>query len=234
MDDLYLRKTGLLDYDAPQIQELIRKRNWLELDDFHRIGAIYDFVQNEILLGYNRSDTLTAAEVLADGYGQCNTKATLLMALLRGAEIPCRLHGAEVCKIFQRELMMAITAALAPETIVHTWAEVYYRGKWMALEGVIADKRYLEAVRKRHPDTRGRFFGYAIAVSDFGKLDVEWRGTDTYVQREAVVTDLGIFDSPDSFFADHPQKWGKLVDFAYVHLGRKLMSKRVNAIRCEG
>lgn len=234
MEDIYLRKTRLLDYGAPQIQQLIRQRKWMELDPFHRIGAIYDYVQNEILLGYNRSDVLTAAEVLTDGYGQCNTKAILLMTLLRGVGIPCRLHGTEVSKHFQRELMMAITSALAPETVVHTWVEAYYQGGWVALEGVIADKKYLDAVKQRHPGAKGGFAGYAIAVPHFEKLNVDWQGTDTYVQREAVVKDFGVFDSPDSFFSEHPQKWGRLVDLAYVHLGRKLMNRKVDSIRRRG
>ncbi len=42
--------------------------------EYDRIGAAYDFVRNEILFGYNRTDAIPATEVLADGYGQCNTK----------------------------------------------------------------------------------------------------------------------------------------------------------------
>lgn len=93
MMDNYLKETRMLNYKAKSLEELVRSRNWKELDEFERIGAIYDYVRNEILFGYNRSDLLSAEEVLADGYGQCNTKATLLMALLRAVEIPCRLHG---------------------------------------------------------------------------------------------------------------------------------------------
>ena len=73
----------MINYRADSIQKLVKSRRWEELDEFDRIGAVYDFVRNEILFGYNRSDLLTAAEVLSDGYGQCNTKGTLLMALLR-------------------------------------------------------------------------------------------------------------------------------------------------------
>ena len=83
MENKYLKKTPMVNYDAAPIKDLIRSRGWETLDTFSRIGAIYDYVRNEILFGYNRSDTLTAEEVLADGYGQCNTKATLLMALRR-------------------------------------------------------------------------------------------------------------------------------------------------------
>ena len=37
-------------------------------------------------------------KVLADGYGQCNTKGTLFMALLRACNIPCRVHGFTIDK----------------------------------------------------------------------------------------------------------------------------------------
>lgn len=50
--------------------------------------AKYNFVRDEILFGYNADDTILASRVLAEGYGQCNTKGTLFMALLRGADIP--------------------------------------------------------------------------------------------------------------------------------------------------
>lgn len=43
----------------------------------------------------------SAEQLLIDGYGQCNTKATLLMALLRDVNIPCLIHGFEVSKDFQ-------------------------------------------------------------------------------------------------------------------------------------
>ena len=85
--------TPLLDYHHPALQTLIAKRGWMALDEYHCIGSIYDFVRNEILFGYNEDDTLPASRVLADGMGQCNTKTTLLMALLRATGIACRFHG---------------------------------------------------------------------------------------------------------------------------------------------
>ena len=102
MKDIYLIATRMLNYKADSIQKLVNARKWKKLDEYKRIGAVYDYVRNEILFGYNRSDLLTAEEVLMDGYGQCNTKGTLLMALLRAVGIPCRLHGSEVSKYFQK------------------------------------------------------------------------------------------------------------------------------------
>lgn len=83
MIDKYLKETCMLDYSNPEIQELIQKMKWKELDEFERIKAIYNFVRDDILFGYNEDDAICASKVLFDGYGQCNTKGTLFMALLR-------------------------------------------------------------------------------------------------------------------------------------------------------
>lgn len=87
--DRYLRETPLLDFSDRRIQELVRQRGWLDLNEFEQIKQIYDFVRNEILFGYNTGDKVRASKVLRDGYGQCNTKGILFMALLRAVGIPC-------------------------------------------------------------------------------------------------------------------------------------------------
>ncbi|MDE7394567.1 MAG: transglutaminase-like domain-containing protein [Clostridiales bacterium] len=117
----YLKDTPLLNFRAPEIVDLISAQKWNDLNEFDKIGAIYDYVQNRIPLGYNKRDNLTATQVLKDGYGQCNTKATLLMALLRAVGVPCRLHGTKVTKVFQSSLMPKLMAKLAPPLIVHSW-----------------------------------------------------------------------------------------------------------------
>lgn len=77
-----LAATPLLDVHHPNVETLVGRRGWRTLKAYVRIGAVYDFVHNQIAFGYNESDELPASRVLADGIGQCNTKSTLLMALL--------------------------------------------------------------------------------------------------------------------------------------------------------
>ena len=221
----------MLNYYAKEIQELIESRAWKSLSDFDKIEAVYKFVQNEIVLGFNKYDRLTATEVLHDGIGQCNTKATLLMTLLRALEIPVRLHGSRVTKEFQRSLMPKMMRKLAPPYIVHTWAEVYYNGAWVALEGVITDKRYIEALLNLYPAHRGKFFDYAVAVENFENLQIDWNGQDTFVQSLAVVEDLGVFASPDEFFSEYRQAYRGIKKFLYETVGRKIMTKRAAKIR---
>jgi hypothetical protein len=42
---------------------------------------------------------------------------------------------------------------------------------------------------------------------------VEWRGQDTFIQKDGIVDDFGTFDDPDAFYARHggnlsgPKRW---------------------------
>lgn len=230
----FLKDTVMLNYHAQEIVDLIDAHKWADLNQFDKIGAIYDYVQNDIVLGYNKYDNLTATQVLKDRYGQCNTKATLLMALLRAVGIPCRLHGSKVTKVFQRSLMPKVMAKLAPPLIVHTWAEVFYNDEWLSLEGVITDKAYIAGLQKMFPSHSGKFFDYAVAVQDFGNLQIDWKSENTTVQQQALVEDLGVFDSPDDFYAEHKQEYRGLKKFAYENIGRNIMTKKVAKIRRSG
>ena len=114
---------------------------------------------------------------------------------------------------------------------MHTWVEVLYNDKWIALEGVITDEAYLKSVKEKYSNISGSFARYAISVPELKNLDLNWKGSDTFVQNESVVKDYGVFDDPDSFFEKHPQTWSKTKNFAYVHFGRKLMNRNVAKIR---
>lgn len=231
MDNQFLEPTKKLNYQSQRLQELIKNKKWNGLDEYEKIESVYDFVQNEILFGYNREDTLTAEQVLIDGYGQCNTKATLLMALLRGVGMPCRLHGFEVSKEFQRGATTGLISFFAPDYFIHTWAEVYYNNQWLALEGVITDKRYFNVIKKKYKHKTGEFRRFAIATKDLSSHTIDWNGEATYVQNAAIVTDLGIWNNPDEFFLKYAQDFSKLKHFMYVHLGRKIMNHNVKRMR---
>ena len=56
----------LLDYQHPAIQRLIAQRGWMQPIEHERIGAVYNFVRDDIAFGYNASDDLPASTVLAD------------------------------------------------------------------------------------------------------------------------------------------------------------------------
>ena len=144
-----LEPTPLLDFRAKTIARLIDARGGRQLSEHDRIGAAYDFVRNEILFGYNRADDIPASEVLANGYGQCNTKGTVLMALLRGLGLPCRLHGFTIRKAVQRGVVPEAIYPIAPEEILHSWVEVWTQGQCIEFEGFILDNGFPAAAGAR-------------------------------------------------------------------------------------
>ena len=231
MDELVTRPTRLLDYGHPSIQALLRAHGWTTGDGNARIAAIYTFVRDEIPFGYNASDDLPASAVLADGYGQCNTKTTLLMALLRAAGIPTRFHGATIHKRLQRGVVRGLFYRLAPVSIVHSWAEVRFDGRWVALEGVILDQAYLDGLRTRFPERTGAFLGYGVGTDNLADPPVVWCGTDTAIQATGINADHGTFDDPDAFYRRHGANLSGLRAVLYRQWVRHAMNRRVRTFR---
>lgn len=231
MEDRYLKRTALLDFDDPRIIGLVESRGWTRLPEQDRIGAVYNFVRDEIPFSYNTSDDLPASAVLADGYGQCNTKTTLLMALLRATGIGCRLHGATIDKTLQHGVMVAPMYWFAPRSIIHTWTEVAVGGRWVALEGVIVDTGFLQGVRVKTGQSSGPLLGYGIGTEDLGDPPVDWDGTDTFIQATGINNDLGVFDDPEDFYRRHGVNARGVKGWLYRNIMRKAMNKRVNSIR---
>ena len=222
--------TELLDFKSPQIQQLIVERRWQALPEFERIGAIYDFVRNEIKFGYNQSDSLPASQVLADGFGQCNTKGILLMALLRANQFACRFHGFTIDKRLQKGAITGWAYVLAPASIIHSWVEIWFDGRWVNLEGFILDESYLIALQKTFPAAK-EFCGFGAAVTDLRDPPVQWKGTDTYIQKEGINADFGIFNSPDDFYRKHGTNLSGVRKWVFESVVRAQMNRNVERIR---
>ena len=199
----YLMETSMLDFSASAIENLIERRGWRSLEEFERIQAIYNYVRDEILFGYNTDDGIPASKVLADGYGQCNTKGTLFMTLLRSCGIPCRVHGFTIDKRLQKGAMTGLVYALAPKNVFHSWVEVYLDGVWCELEAFILDKPYLEKLQAANSDCTGAFCGYGVAVRDFHHPVIDFNRNNTYIQSEGINQDFVVYDSPDKLLREH-------------------------------
>ena len=226
----HLGPTAMLDLDHPRLRELVERRGWVALDPRTRIGAVYDFVRDKIPFGYNESDLLPASRVLDDGYGQCNTKTTLLMALLRATGIECRFHGATIRKELQKGVVTGLPYLLAPGEILHSWTEVRFEERWVGLEGVILDSSYLRGLRcSIRPG--GEILGYGAGTENIADPPVAWCGMDTAIQKTGIARDLGIFDDPDSFYQAHGGNLSGFRDLLYRRVIRLRMNHRVAHIR---
>jgi transglutaminase-like putative cysteine protease len=227
----HLDSTDILDFHDPAIESLVASRGWTELPEPERIGAVYDFVRDEIGFGYNSTDVRPASGVLADGHGQCNTKTNLLMALLRSVGIACRFHGATIHKELQKGVVEGLLYRIAPENIFHSWTEVEFDGRWVGLEGVILDRAYLDGLRSTVAARGGAFLGYGAGTEDIDDPPIEWCGDDTAIQATGVNNDFGIFDDPDAFYAEHGVNVTGVKGLLFRGLIRHLMNRKVASIR---
>lgn len=234
LNNEYLAQTKMLDFNQPSIQTLITQQNWQELSHYDAIGAIYNYVRDDIKFGYNIDDRLSASLVLRDGYGQCNTKGTLLMALLRAVGIPTRFHGFTIFNELQRGAIPNYIFSLAPKRIIHSWVEVYLDGRWLNLEGYIIDRQYLTKVQARFSDQCEAFSGYGIATQCLKKPAIEWQGEDTYIQSDGIADDFGIYSQPDDFYREHGSNLSGVKKLLFQYVLRHLMNNNVNNIRAQG
>lgn len=226
-----LKETPILDYNHILIKNLIEQRKWNELGDVDKVKNIYNFVRDEIQFGYNTGDTIQASDILKDGYGQCNTKATLLMALLRAVKIPTRLHGFTIDKELQKGAIDGLWYKLSPKNILHSWVEVYVNEHWYILEGVILDRQYLQELRNINKNMTKTFCGFGVFTDNFDNPPIDWNLSDTFIQDKGINQDFGLFDSPDDFYRNHQQELSYIQSLFFKYFIRHLMNKNVNTIR---
>lgn len=227
----YLKETALLNFSNSAIQQLIREQNWQNLSPTEKVTQIYTYVRDVIPFGYNVDDNISASNVLKDGYGQCNTKSTLLMALLRAVNIPNRIHGFTIHKALQKGAITGIWYKMAPKNILHSWVEVLVNNQWYSLEGVILDKTYLNALQQQFSDCGTSFCGYGTYTENFQNPTIDFNLNNTFIQEKGINQDFGLFNDPDTFYQKHQQKINCLKKFIFRNWIRHLMNNNVHKIR---
>ena len=233
MTTKHLEATEILNYQHATIQALIEHKKWRKLTKEQAIKAAYYFIRDEIKFGYNRDDTIPASEVLKNGYGQCNTKGSLFMALLRALDISCRFHGFTIYNALQRGAIPDYLMLLAPKRILHSWVEVELNGKWLNQEGFIIAHALLEKIQNAFPNNEN-FSGYGIDVPYLQNPKNEFNGDSTYIQSGGIADDFGIFNAPDDFYKQYGSNLRGLKKFLYSFGLRHLINRNVERVRQNG
>ena len=141
-------------------------------------------------------------------------------------------EGARLVKdyIFRQGAITGWAYVLAPASIIHSWVEIWFDGRWVNLEGFILDESYLIALQQTFPAAK-EFCGFGAAVTDLRDPPVQWKGTDTYIQKEGINADFGIFNSPDEFYRKHGTNLSGLKKWVFETVVRAQMNRNVERIR---
>lgn len=152
-----LSPTALVDSDHPDVAETAARITSGARDDVERAVRLHDFVRDEILFGWAPEfDRYRASEVLRDRIGFCNTKSTLLAALLRASGVPARIH----CATIHRKILDGLIRPPQPY-VDHAYVEAWLEDRWLGFDSYNLD-RPLHAAAMARCRAEGRAAGYGV------------------------------------------------------------------------
>ena len=84
------------------------------------------------------------------------------------------------------------------------------------------------------PPAALRNTGAAVAMPDLQRPPVEWRGGNTYIQKDGINHDFGVFNDPDAFYARHGANLSGFKRWLFQAVVRRWMNRNVARIRDGG
>ena len=151
----WLVSTRLLDLEDPRLRLRAHSLTQLCKSPREKALAVYGFVKRMPFHKPLKMRLRTAREVMDAGRGDAEDKGTLLVALLRTVDIPCRLRYYEM----RGEVLRGLTSGIA--TGGRPFLEVWLGGQWLRTDTYIFDAAYMAAARQRLKDASWEW-GYGI------------------------------------------------------------------------
>jgi hypothetical protein len=221
--------TPLLDLEDSRLRLRAQALTQLCKSEREKALACYAFVKR---LPYAKPLKLrlrSAREVLDAGRGDSPDKATLLVALLRLAGIPARLHYVELRGEVARGLTSSLVSASRP--IVEAWLQ----GRWVPTDTYIYDAAYMAGARQRLREL-GWEHGFGIhrdGDAIWNGVDAAWVGGVPTESDPMVLEDLGHWHDPQAYvesalFRDRHPRVTRAMHWNVIALG---MQRRIRYLR---
>jgi transglutaminase-like putative cysteine protease len=228
----WLVNTPLLQFDHPKIRLLAKRLTQLKATPLQGAIACFSYVR-AMPFGCIADCTGTSAlGVLRAGRGDCHTKSTLMLALLRSLRIPSRMRFVTMKPDFLFGL-----ADLDGHPIEHAYTEVLLDGEWRAVDSYVVDPRLAVAAQTRLK-IEGRKLGYGMHRDG----TIHWNGhTSAFGQFSTddpdsmPLHDWGAFDDPYQFYSSvaYVRERLSLAGRLKWMIGARMVNRRVNQLRDE-
>jgi transglutaminase-like putative cysteine protease len=222
----------LADVDDPLVQQTAARLTAGLSDPADKLERIFGFVRDDILFGFPpEGDFVKASQTIERGYGQCNTKGILILALCQAANIPARLHFSEISKEIQHGFFRGLFYKLMPTEISHSWLEVELDGRWVEVDTYINDLA-LHRAAVRALERSGWTTGYSVSqAAGRPSADLVLDATN-FSQMGAVVGDHGTWTKPADYlngpdYLNRPGPIRQLLYRTYISLA----NDRVRTLR---
>ncbi len=226
----WLCNTPLLNTEHPKIRLLAIKLTQLRPGRREKALACFEFIRHLPFGCVGNGTGVSSLVVLKRGQGDCHTKSTLFIALLRSLNIPARLRFVTLKPDFLHGIL-----ELGNQPVEHCCAEVWLDNRWLAVDSHVVDLPLARAATE-HLSEENRALGYGIHA--LGQTD--WDGhTASFGQfseqdpSSFPIKDWGPYDDPHHFYSSTPYLRSKLGWASRMKwmLGAKVVNRRVNALR---
>jgi transglutaminase-like putative cysteine protease len=228
----WLGNTPLLQHDHPKIRLTAKKLTQLKSTPREQAMVCFQFVRAMPFGCIADSAGTSAAAVLQAGRGDCHTKSTLMLALLRSLQIPARMRFVTMKPDFLHGI-----ADLGGDPIEHAYTEVLLDGQWLALDSYVVDPRLAVAARTRLK-LEGRKLGYGMHREG----TIHWDGRSNAFSQFTVedadsmpLHDWGAFDDPYQFYSSvaYVRQRLSLAGRLKWMVGARVVNRRVAALRTQ-
>ncbi len=225
----------LADFDHPLVAQNAKRLTSDARSPSEALERIFLFVRDDILFAFPpEGDFVKASQTIERGYGQCNTKGALFLALCKASGIPARIHFSKISKKIQHGFWTGLAYWLMPDQISHSWIEVKLNGRWHPVDTYINDLP-LHRAAVQEVEKRGWETGFSVSRANGDpSADLVLDGAH-YSQMAAVEGDDGVWDEPADFYAgpDYLNKVGPIKQWLY-RMVLPMINGRVARLRKRG
>jgi Transglutaminase-like superfamily len=226
----WLGATRLLDLDDSRLRIQAMRITQLASTDVQKATLIHDFIKAMPFGCVAGFDHVPAVSVLKSGHGDCHTKGTLFVALLRCAGVPARLRFVTLTGEFLHGII-----DMGQNTITHAVGEVYLQERWVQTDTYVTDS-ILEAQAMTLLTQHNISTGYGIHRQ--GKRF--WNGLQHAHGQYAGADpsslprhDWGVAHDPEQFYSStaHPQLHMGWLTRAKWMIAAGVVNRRVQKVR---
>ncbi|WP_395058584.1 transglutaminase-like domain-containing protein [Polaromonas sp.] len=228
----WVTPTRLLDLDDPKLRIQSMRVTQLATTETQKAVLIHDYVKALPFGCVAGFDHVPAAAVLKAGRGDCHTKGTLFVAMLRSVGVPARLRFVTLSSAFLKGII-----DVPQGSITHAVGEVFLDGRWLQTDTYVTDSLLeTHAVELlAHQDT---LVGYGIHVRGSHFWDGQHSAHAQYHLSDAASLpqrDWGVAHDPEHFYRDDAHEElqrGWLTRVKWM-LAAALVNRRVEQIRTQ-
>ena len=226
----WLGATRLLDLEDSKLRLRVLRVTQLAQTNTQKAVQIHDYIKSlpfGCVVGF---DHVPAGDVLRSGRGDCHTKGTLFVAMLRCIQIPARLRFVTLPSDFLHGIL-----ELGQSTITHAVGEVYLQSGWIQTDSYVTDL-LLEAQAGYRLALDKRSLGYGIHAQGNRFWNAEQHAHGQYTASDPgslPIHDWGVAHDPEHFYADqtNPQLGMGWLTRAKWMLAAQMVNNRVKKLR---